>query len=253
MSSAADSHRLAILSPEEIDDLYGLPQFTDDHRRLYFDLSPPEREAVDARTPSVAVYLALELGYFKAKRQFFAFAQTAVVDDMRYLLAQYFPDLPVEAVRAPSRPKRGDIQQTVLALFGYRICDGTAKIELEQKAQRIAALSTQPLYILRESLQYLSTERIVALQYTTMQDMVGRVVTHERNRVTRLLEQTMTPAVEKSLDDLLKADEQMYRISALKREPKDFSHKELKREVERRQFFQPLHEFAQSFLVVLLQ
>lgn len=40
-----------------------------------------------------------------------------------------------------------------------------------------------------------------------------------------------------------------YRISALKHEPRDFSHKELKREVERRQFFRPLHEFAQSFLV----
>lgn len=50
------------------------------------------------------------------------------------------------------------------------------------------------------------------------------------------------------LDALLQADEQMYRISALKREPKDFSHNELKREVERRKFFQPLHEFAQTFL-----
>lgn len=249
MSSAAESHRLTILTPEEIEDLFGLPRFTDDDRRLYFDLSPPEREAVDARTPSVAVYLALELGYFKAKRQFFGFEPATVVDDLRYLLAQHFPDLTVESIKAPSRPTRGAIQQIVLDLFGYRICDSATKTELEQKAQRIATLSTQPLYILRESLQYLSNERIVALQYTTMQDMVGRAVTHERNRVTRLLEQAMTPAVEKSLVDLLKADEQMYRISALKREPKDFSHKELKREVERRQFFQPLHEFAQSFLV----
>lgn len=39
---------------------------------------------------------------------------------------------------------------------------------------------------------------------------------------------------------LLKADEQRYRISALRREPKEFSHKEFRREVERRQSFQPL-------------
>ena len=40
----------------------------------------------------------------------------------------------------------------------------------------------------------------------------------------------------------------MYRISMLKHEPKDFSYKEMRREVERRQIFQPLHEFASAFL-----
>ncbi|MDE2280617.1 MAG: Tn3 family transposase, partial [Xanthomonadaceae bacterium] len=249
MSSASSSHRLNILTAEEIDDLYGLPRFSDDDRNLYFDLSPLERAAVDARTPSVGVYLALELGYFKAKRQFFTFEQDAVADDLRHLVGQYFPGHAFESIKVPSRPTRGAIQQTVLDLFGYRVCDRVAKAELEQKAQRIATLSTQPLYILRESLQYLSNERIVAPQYTTMQDMVGRVVTHERHRVTQLLEQAMTPVVEQALDDLLRADEQMYRISALKREPKDFSYKELRREVERRQFFHPLHEFAQRFLL----
>jgi hypothetical protein len=40
----------------------------------------------------------------------------------------------------------------------------------------------------------------------------------------------------------------MYRISLLKHEPKDFSYGELRQEVERRKFFQPLFEFGQTFL-----
>jgi hypothetical protein len=32
--------RLSILTAQEVDDLYGLPRFTEDDRRLYFDLSP---------------------------------------------------------------------------------------------------------------------------------------------------------------------------------------------------------------------
>lgn len=40
----------------------------------------------------------------------------------------------------------------------------------------------------------------------------------------------------------------MYRISLLKHEPKDFSYSELRQEVGRRKFFQPLYEFGQSFL-----
>ena len=78
--------------------------------------------------------------------------------------------------------------------------------------------------------------------------MVGRVVASERKRVTQLLGQALTPTAREQLDALLEADEGMYRISALKHEPKDFSHKELRREVERRKRFQPLHEFAHAFL-----
>ena len=66
----ADTRRLSILTAQEIDDLYGLPRFTEDDRRLYFDLSPAEREAVEAvHTLSAAVHLVLQLGYFKAKRR----------------------------------------------------------------------------------------------------------------------------------------------------------------------------------------
>ncbi len=246
--SSADSHRLVILNAQEIEELFGLPQFTESDRQLYFDLSVPELTALASRTTSVGVYLALELGYFKAKRQFFTFEQGDVLSDLRYLLEQYFPGKSIESVKLPSRPTRIMNRQTILDLFGYRLCDATAKTELEQKAQRIATLSTQPLYILRESLQYLTNQRVVSPQYTTLQDMIGWVVTYERNRVTHLLEERATPLILQNLDSLLQADEQMYRISALKREPKDFSNKELRREVERRKFFQPLHEFAQAFL-----
>lgn len=246
--TTAESHRLAILSAQDIDELYGLPKFTEADRQLYFDFSSPEKMVVEARTFSVGIYLALELGYFKAKRQFFNFDQDEVLADLRHLVERYFLGREVEAVKMPSRPTRAANQQTILELYDYRTCNAAAKAELEQKAQRIAALSTQPLYILRESLQYLANQRIVAPQYTTLQDMIGRVVTYERNRVTRLLSDSAPASVLKQLDTLLQADEQIYRISALRREPKDFSHKELKREVERRKFFQPLHEYAQIFL-----
>src|SRR5206468_4748424 len=44
----SDSRRLAILTAREINELYGLPCFTDQKRCIYFDLSPAEHDAVDA-------------------------------------------------------------------------------------------------------------------------------------------------------------------------------------------------------------
>jgi TnpA family transposase len=245
---ASDSHRLSILSDEDIDDLYGLPRFTDEDRHLYFGLSLPEREAVDVHTPSVAAHLILQLGYFKAKQQFFNYSLDNVGNDLHHIQARYFPGVRETSLKMPSRPTRFSQHQAILKLFDYHNCDSDAKDKLERKAQRVAMLSTQPLYILRESLKYLENQRTVVPPYTFLQDMVGKVVTHERNRVTRLLSHALTPLLKTQLDALLTADEQVYRINALKREPKDFSYNELRREVGRRKFFEPLYEFARSFL-----
>ena len=70
----SDSRRLAILTAREINELYGLPCFTDQERCIYFDLNSAEHDAVDAvHTDAAAVHMVLQLGYFKAKRQFFNF------------------------------------------------------------------------------------------------------------------------------------------------------------------------------------
>ena len=246
---ASESRRLSILTAQEVDDLYALPCFTEEDRRLYFDLSPAERELVDGIfTLSVAVHLILQLGYFKAKRQFFVYRLESVTDDAEHILKRYFPTRVIAEIKPPSRSNRLDQQRTVLKLYTYRPCGAGAKKELEEKARRMAMLSAQPVFILREVLQYLSNQRIVAPGYTYLQDMVGRTVSTERLRLTRLLDRALTPELERQLQTLLEADEGMYRISLLKHEPKDFSYGELRQERERRTFFQPLFAFGQAFL-----
>ena len=244
-----DSRRLSILTTQEIDDLFGFPRFTKNDRYFFFDLSPAERDLVDGvYSISVAVHLILQLGYFKAKHQFFICAREAVLDDLEHIRHRYFPARDIAEIRILSKPTRLGQQQIILKLFNYQICDAAAKSELEQKARRVAMLSTQPIFILREVFQYLTNQRIVAPGYTYLQDMVSRTVSSERQRITHLLRQALTPAVEQQLEKLLQADEGMYRISTLKHEPRDFSYGELRQEVGRRKFFQPLYEFGQTFL-----
>jgi len=151
-------------------------------------------------------------------------------------------------VAIPSALTRRALQQSILDLFGFQACEGTAKADLEKRAQRLAKLSTQPIFILRECLQYLKHERIVAPTYSYLQDMIGRVVAAERQRVSALLERALTKSVAQQLDAMLEADDAMYQITLLKHEPKDFSYKELQQESERRTFFAPLYAFAQRFL-----
>ena len=246
---ASESRRLSILTAQEVRDLYDPPCFTEEDRSLYFDLSPVERELVDGVvTISVAVHLVLQLGYFKAKRQFFVYGVNSVMEDVGHILQRYFPARAMAEIKRPSRSSRLEQQRVVLKLFDYRFCGPGAKKELEGKARRVAMLSAQPVFILQEVLQYLGHRRIVAPGYTYLQDMVGRTVSAERLRLTRLLDRTLTPELERQLQALLEADEGMYKISLLKHEPKDTSYGELRQERERGTFFQPLFEFGRTFL-----
>lgn len=246
--SSADSHRLNILTSAEINELYGLPRFGDNERQLFFDMSEAEHLSIQSRRASAGIFQALELGYFKAKKQFFVFELADVMGDLQYLALHHFARIDLEVLEMPSKPTRLLIRQAVLDTVNYRAFDAAAKEILLLHMRRVAALSTHPQYILRDALKFLALERIVAPLYTSLQDLVGRVVAGEGARVTQLLQQHASSAIIERLNNLLQGDDQAITVNAIKREPRDFTPKELRFEVERRQFFAPLHEFACSFL-----
>jgi hypothetical protein len=246
--SSADSHRLNILTAAEINELYDLPQFGDNERQLFFDMSEAEHQSISSRRASAGIFVALELGYFKAKKQFFAFELADVIDDLRYLASHHFPRIDLNALDLPSKPTRVLIRQAILSLVNYRAFDAAAKEILLLHLRRSAALSTHPQFIFRDALEFLAHQRIVAPLYSSLQDVVGRVVAGEGARVTHLLKQQAPSAIIEQLNNLLQGDDQAITINAIKREPRDFTPTELRFEVERRQFFAPLHDFACTFL-----
>jgi Domain of unknown function (DUF4158) len=113
----------------------------------------------------VAAHFVLQLGYFKAKQQFFVYEPGAVFDDLRHIVERYFPDRALAHSTMLSKSSRLIQQQIILKLTRYRFCDDAAQKELERKAQRSVRLSAQPVFLLREMLQHLSQQGIVAPAY----------------------------------------------------------------------------------------
>jgi hypothetical protein len=113
--------RLSIVTAQEVDELYRLPRFTEADRGLYFDLSTAERKLVDdVVTLSVAVHLVLQLGHFKAKRQFFVYGLQAVVEDLEHILRRHFSARHLSEINPLSKPTRLEQQRAILKLFDYR-------------------------------------------------------------------------------------------------------------------------------------
>ena len=61
--------RLRILSKAEINELYGIPQFTINEQKSYFSLSKKEQTDMDDRgSLRSKVHFIFQLGYFKIKK-----------------------------------------------------------------------------------------------------------------------------------------------------------------------------------------
>src|SRR5215831_14534680 len=140
--------RLHILGTEELDALYGLPRFTPEERQEYFALSPPDLAALaPLHSLKSRFYGILQLGYFRARHQFFVFRLHDVEEDARYLQAFYFPTLPASFLEwTITKATRLKQQRLILALCQYRLCNAHTRRQLQSKAQQAARVSSKPVY-----------------------------------------------------------------------------------------------------------
>src|SRR5450756_406159 len=110
-----------------------LPQFTDDEKGLYFSLDPLEEQIVnEIRTYTAKTFFILQLGYFKANKQFFVFSLQTVADDAAYLLRRYFPQVPELSDLTISKPTRLAQQTEILRLLRWgQGVENTSALEAE--------------------------------------------------------------------------------------------------------------------------
>jgi len=249
-SQAGDTtqKRLRILGEDEIEALYGRPRFTPEERIQHFSLSPTEKDALEQlRSIKSRIYWILQLGYFKAKQLFFTFDLHEVEEDARYIQEQYFPDFQLtqfEITKVTWLKQR----RLILELCQYRLCAAEERQQLKTKARQAARVSSKPVYIFRELMQYLAEQRIVAPGYSLLQDTVGKALTHEQNRLITVVRTQLKSSGREALKGLLDDPQGLYEITLLKREPKDFSLGEIKREIQRGEQIRPLYHLAKQVL-----
>lgn len=242
--------RLTILEDQEIEELYGRPRFTPDERVHFFALTPEERAVAD-RHYNLAnrVLFIVQAGYFKAKTMFFPFAFDDVREDVGYVLRQHYPLLHDCDLNAPIlKQTRHAQQQKILAMYGYRACDGAERAALMEKAEQTARISAKPIYLFQTLVQYLDTRRIVVPGYSFLQKVVSQALATERARLTAILEHRLDQATLDALDALYVERNGQYAITPLKRDPKDFSTREMQREIARCRLLEALYRTAQTLL-----
>lgn len=92
MAIPSTHNLIQLLTYEEYDDLYGLPNFSHEERVLFFALSLHDKKFVDSfRKIQDKIYCLLSLGYFRAKQSLIDFNVNLIIADRRYLMEAYYP------------------------------------------------------------------------------------------------------------------------------------------------------------------
>ena len=243
--------RLTILTRSEIRELYGLPQFSFEDRVKYFSLDPLEKKELEKlRTIPSGVYFIVQLGYLKAKKMFFTFEFHEIKDDVLYIVERYFSQEEEFPKEIPKATREG-LQETILTLLCYRSCTQEVKTALQEKANYLATICAKPIYIFKELLNYLEHHRCIVPGYSTMQTIVSNALMHERTRLENAILQNVPHEYRTYLEKLLSAEDSLHEITLLKKEPRDFSHKEITREVAKGDSVREIYTLALRFLPTL--
>jgi hypothetical protein len=249
MTDPDPGKRLGILTKSEFQELYGLPHFSSDERAKYFSVDSTEkRELKNLRTTQARLYFILQMGYFKAKKMFFPFESQEMEDDIRYIAQKYLPqEEDYDKLEMP-RSTRMVLQEHILRLCNYRHCTQQVRDSLQERAHYLAAICAKPIYIFRELLNYLEEQRIIVPGYSIMQAIVSRAISGERERLETAVMKSVPEGTREALEKLLSAEESLYEITLLKKEPRDFSFNEITNEVRKGKSLKEIYAVAKDFL-----
>ena len=248
----AEQKRLGILGDDELETIYGIPHFTYEDRCNYFFLSNPEKELLQVlRSVKSQAYFVLQLGYFKSKHRFFTFDLFEVVEDLQYVLKQYFAGSVITDLNSIKKLTKLKHQHLILELTNYLSFNEKERQQLKAKARNAATVCGKPIYIFREIIHYLSERRIVAPGYRFMRDIVGKAISYEQNRLITIIQKNLKESDIEALNQLLKDSSGLYEIAQIKHEPKDFSVGEIKREINRGKQIKNLYLLTQKLIPLL--
>ena len=163
---------------------------------------------------------------------FFVFEPQEVGEDIRFIRSHYFPGFQ-DADPEITKVTRLKQQRMILKLGNYRNWNSKERARLEARARQAATVCGKPIYVFRELMHYLAEQRIVAPGYSTMQDMIGGALAHEQRRLAAIVHDQIDPSAKEALKRLLEDTQGLHEITLLKRDPRDFSNHEIRREVER--------------------
>lgn len=239
---------LTILSEAEQAALYEIPDFDDDQRLKYVNLTPKEQALVNSFPPlSSQIHCALQISYFKAKHLFFRFDWDEVQEDINFIIQEYFPGQIFYSI--PTTNYQYYTQCCAIAAhFDYKLWSKEFEPLLYEQATIILRRDVSPQFIAIELLKVLRDKKIMRPGYTTLQTIISCVLKVERERLRGIINDSLSENDKELLQQLLFEEETLSGLADLKQSAKDFKARMISAEREKFLSIKPLYKLAKELL-----
>ena len=199
------------------------PAFNSAERKQFFALPLMLQDAMAGlRTPTNKVCFLAAVGYFKARRKFFA--RNVNSADIDYIARQL--NLNITDVDVSSYTKFACIhhQRIILDYFGCRPFDATTMAFAKSEIAMLAPVQYQPKQILIEIIQILSREKIEVPSYNVLADLIITAISQHKHTLSNIIHHGLNETQRSKLDALLEKENDNtttegwhYRLTLLKR------------------------------------
>jgi TnpA family transposase len=225
-------NRVKILNESDVTELYGLPSFNQSDQEFYFALNAREHEVFASRdTVHSKMYFVLLLGYFKNKPISVDFNFTEVRKDLEYILQTYIPSKKVPR-QTLSRQLKSRLYNLVYQLMDYKKFDAQTEAKLLLRAESEVLICIEPRHIFDDCIDHLAYERIVIPSYSRLQKIVSAALNSAQKQTEKILSTEISKNLKQLMLRILDSEETNSILTSMKRLPKDFTNKELSKEIE---------------------
>ena len=240
--------RLSLLPEAEVDELYKRPEFNQDEREVYFELSSDELIVLEQLTTiKTKIYFILQLGYFKAKHQFFRFSLQSIQDDANYVKSKYFNDDNIVLEGSIARNSLVIQKKLILNLFHFTDWSNDVAPIVQNHICELLRFYPKGHDTLRQLLAYLDNKQIIIPRYRILQDLFTSAFKAEGERLTQKLN-LMPEKRKQQLRSLLEKEGHFSKLNNIRTDQKDFQYTALQAEINKITSIKELYVFSKSFI-----
>lgn len=239
---------LNLFSESEKFALYGFPDFNYQQRKEYFHFSDEELAIINrSKQTHVNIYCALQMGYFKAKKLFFAIALDNIPEDSEFIMQYYFSNKKILNNYITNYEYYAQ-QQEIVQFFGYQLWSKEFLPILREQANIIIKRDISPNFIARKLIDFLEEIKVIKPAYTPLQSLVSETLTNERNRISTILSTFLDTETKILLDQIIIREANLSTLAGFKQDAKNFGFKMMLKERQKQDILEPLYKAAKGIL-----
>lgn len=239
--ASVDKQRIKILIESEVQELYSAPIFNESDQMFFFDMDEKEQRACDTyKTYEAKLYFVLLLGYFRRKPLMLEALPRQFRSDLTFIAGKYFNGKTVPRKNMSALVK-SRIYAKVIQVCGFSKFSTIERQNATKFATQIASYSAEPRYILDELIAYFSHHKISLPAYSSLQLLIGTVLKTQNVKSTVALRSVLSSSLSAKLNKILTSEESTTLLSSIKKLPRDFTNKEMSKEIEVFNFIQEIY------------